>query len=161
MKLLPLHADKAVQVPDTLYKAYFEVVDEKISAEPVCDQLSHYTSQVEGLVLYGSCQTLMGRDAWLPWNKMRYVNEGLVHIERALTDLNTADNKRLFQGIPVYVFVWMMAASNYLNLPDNMFHTRQRGLALLEKIKAQPLNTFPNIFQLRFQALLKQVESES
>ena len=36
------------------------------------------------LVYLGSTQTLMGRDAFLPWNKMKFTEQGLATISKGL-----------------------------------------------------------------------------
>ncbi|MGR5555689.1 hypothetical protein ACQKQC_05245 [Vibrio fortis] len=85
------------------------------------------------LVYLGSTETLQGRDAFLPWNKMKYVEKGLATIDKSLTLLNSieqpvAEQARV-QGLPEAYLTRAMAATTYTSLPD-MFNHFDRGYDL-------------------------------
>tara|TARA_Y100001960_G_scaffold128215_1_gene136512 strand:+ start:3791 stop:4465 length:675 start_codon:yes stop_codon:yes gene_type:complete len=85
------------------------------------------------LVYLGSTETLQGRDAFLPWNKMKYVEKGLATIDKSLTLLNSieqpvAEQARV-QGLPEAYLTRAMAATTYTSLPD-MFNHFERGYDL-------------------------------
>ncbi|MDK9760160.1 hypothetical protein KIV40_33940 [Vibrio sp. D173a] len=85
------------------------------------------------LVYLGSTGTLQGRDAFLPWNKMKYVEKGLATIDKSLTLLNSierpvAEQARV-QGLPEAYLTRAMAATTYTSLPD-MFNHFERGYDL-------------------------------
>ncbi len=70
--------------------------DEKL-VEPLYADLEKLIAQ-EGatalsLVYLGSTRTLMGRDAFLPWKKMRYSEEGLATIEKGLSLLTSQETQ--------------------------------------------------------------------
>ncbi len=100
--------------------------------EAIHDRLQHLLEQEPDnpllLVYYGSSETLMGKYALMPWNKMGYVNDGIAHIERALRLAQPAKAMLLDE-------VQLVAASTYISLPD-MFHTLDSGKKLLTKLLA-------------------------
>ena len=81
---------QAVAAPsDKLIEQYNQAAqgdEEKV--ESVYEQLQGQIEKQGGdaltLVYLGSTQTLMGRDAFLPWNKMKYVEQGLGTIAKGL-----------------------------------------------------------------------------
>ncbi|PMK03484.1 hypothetical protein [Vibrio sp. 10N.261.55.A7] len=89
------------------------------------------------LVYLGSTQTLMGRDAFMPWNKMKYTEQGLATIAKGLTllDGEPVEQQEYRQGLPTSILAQAIAASTYTSLPD-MFNHFERGydiyLELLE-----------------------------
>ena len=56
------------------------------------------------LVYLGSTQTLMGRDAFMPWNKMKYTEQGLATISKGLDLLSASstplNQQPVRQGLP-------------------------------------------------------------
>ena len=85
------------------------------------------------LVYLGSTETLQGRDAFLPWNKMKYVEKGLATIDKSLTLLNSVEQpvaeQARVQGLPEAYLTRAMAATTYTSLPD-MFNHFERGYDL-------------------------------
>ena len=85
---------QAVAAPsDKLIEQYNQAAqgdEEKV--ESVYEQLQGQIEKQGGdaltLVYLGSTQTLMGRDAFLPWNKMKYVEQGLGTIAKGLDMLS-------------------------------------------------------------------------
>ncbi|WKY95528.1 hypothetical protein QYQ96_16625 [Vibrio metoecus] len=91
------------------------------------------------LVYLGSTRTLMGRDAFLPWKKMRYSEEGLSTIEKGLSLLSddTANSALRRNGLPVAMLAVAVAAATYTAMPD-MFNHFERGYDLYLNLLADP-----------------------
>ncbi|MEI2565048.1 hypothetical protein V7T16_15190 [Vibrio metoecus] len=91
------------------------------------------------LVYLGSTRTLMGRDAFLPWKKMRYSEEGLATIEKGLSLLSddTANSVLRRNGLPVAMLAVAVAAATYTAMPD-MFNHFERGYDLYLNLLADP-----------------------
>ncbi|RBM27542.1 hypothetical protein [Vibrio tarriae] len=116
--------------------------DEKL-VEPLYADLEKLVAQ-EGatalsLVYLGSTRTLMGRDAFLPWKKMRYSEEGLAMIEKGLSLLsaNTSNSEEIRNGLPVQMLAMAVAAATYTSMPD-MFNHFERGYDLYLNLLADP-----------------------
>nr|WP_233419665.1 hypothetical protein [Vibrio metoecus] len=91
------------------------------------------------LVYLGSTRTLMGRDAFLPWKKMRYSEEGLSTIEKGLSLLSddTANSVLRRNGLPVAMLAVAVAAATYTAMPD-LFNHFERGYDLYLNLLADP-----------------------
>nr|WP_233421554.1 hypothetical protein [Vibrio metoecus] len=91
------------------------------------------------LVYLGSTRTLMGRDAFLPWKKMRYSEEGLSTIEKGLSLLSdgTANSALRRNGLPAAMLAVAVAAATYTAMPD-MFNHFERGYDLYLNLLADP-----------------------
>ncbi len=91
------------------------------------------------LVYYGSTETLLGKYAWMPWNKLGYVNDGIAYIERALRLANEAE-------VSTFHEIKLVAASTYVALPE-MFNTFDSGKKLVnELLKVRKQNRWPDSF---------------
>jgi hypothetical protein len=115
------------------YEHYLAAVDAKEDAASVYAALLDLPPTPVVQVLKGSTLTLMGRDAWMPWTKMKYADDGIILLERTLQALTLDDQQTEFQGVPVDVFVIFIAGTTYTRLPD-MFHKKAEGQALLRRI---------------------------
>jgi hypothetical protein len=100
------------------------------SNEAIHDRLQRLLEQEPDnpllLVYYGSTETMLGKYAWMPWNKLGYVNDGVGHIERALRLAEQQNGSSLNE-------VQLVAASTYIALPE-MFHTFDSGEKLLTRL---------------------------
>ena len=88
------------------------------------------------LAYLGSAQTLQGRDAWLPWNKMRVTESGLAKIDKALRMLDARHETARLRGNPVAAQTRLIAAATFLAVPDFIFHRADQGRSLLHKCAA-------------------------
>jgi hypothetical protein len=86
----------------------------------------------------GAATTLKGRDALLPWNKMKFAESGADAIEKALAQLTPAHDEVLFGGAPESVETRLVAASTLLSLPDFM-NRRASGLRALDAALKSPV----------------------
>ncbi len=101
--------------------------------EQLQNQVEQQGADALNLVYLGSTQTLMGRDAWMPWNKMKYTEQGLATIAKGLDLLSNSDtpieNQLNRQGLPESILAKAVAASTFTSLPD-MFNHFERGYDL-------------------------------
>jgi tetratricopeptide (TPR) repeat protein len=81
----------------------------------------------------GSLMTMQARDAWAPWNKMRYAEQGLDRIDRALERLRTKDDVVRLIDLPVSYDVYLTAASTFVALPG-FFNRLGQAERLLKKL---------------------------
>ena len=131
--------------PDILAN-YSQAVDgDKDMVELVHEQLSALIKQQGArplsMVYLGSTQTLQGRDAFLPWNKMKLTEQGLATIGKGiglLTTLPKNINQQVrIQGLPEGLLAQAMAAVTYTSLPD-MFNHFERGYDLYLNLLNDP-----------------------
>ncbi|ELA8169398.1 hypothetical protein HYO42_04875 [Vibrio parahaemolyticus] len=93
------------------------------------------------LVYLGSSETLQGRDAFMPWNKMKFTERGLATIQKGLDlmanqPMPIQEQQRL-QGLPEYQLATAIAATTYTSLPD-MFNHFERGYELYLTLLDEP-----------------------
>jgi hypothetical protein len=86
----------------------------------------------------GSAISLKGREAWMPWNKMKFAEQGLDHVDRALASLRPEHDRQLLRGVPASLETRFVAANLFLALPDGIFHRRAAGRKLLEAMLKEP-----------------------
>jgi len=104
----------------------------------------------------GACQTLEGRDAWMPWNKIRYTEKGLDTIDKALDALTLKDDELNIEGVSSRLVTMLVAASAFIRVPDHIFHRRAKGKKLLDKIvKHRAYASTPVFFKTSVQQTLK------
>ncbi|MGF1910952.1 hypothetical protein L4C38_16075 [Vibrio kasasachensis] len=93
------------------------------------------------MVYLGSTQTLQGRDAFLPWNKMELTEQGLATIAKGIALLDTLpeniDQQERIQGLLESHLAQAMAAITYTSLPD-MFNHFERGYDLYLNLLNDP-----------------------
>lgn len=116
------------------------------------------------LVYLGSTQTLQGRDAFLPWNKMKFTEQGLATIAKGIGLLDTLpkdiNQQARIQGLPEAYLAQAMAAVTYTSLP-NMFNHFERGYDLYLNLlndpafKQQPFAASAWVYQTGIEAALK------
>ncbi len=86
----------------------------------------------------GSALGLKAGDAWMPWNKVKYSEQGLDHVDRALAALKPEHDRQLMRGVPVSLETRLVAASMFVKLPDGIFHRRAAGMKLLDELLGHP-----------------------
>jgi hypothetical protein len=89
----------------------------------------------------GSAETLQGREAFMPWNKMKFTERGLATIQKGLDlmanhPVPLQEQQRL-QGLPEYQLATAMAATTFTSLPD-MFNHFERGYELYLSLLNEP-----------------------
>jgi hypothetical protein len=99
---------------------------------------------------WGSCLTLQGREALMPWNKLRYVEDGLAQIDKALGQLSPEKDAELLGGVSIGMETRLIAASTFLKLPD-LFRRFDAGKRVVEESLRNPaFATLPPPLQGRF-----------
>lgn len=99
-----------------------------------------YPNDPVAQLLHGSSQTLRGRDAWMPWNKLNYTEDGLEQMSDALRLLGDEHWDYRFDSLPVPVYVRMVAGINFVEVPD-MFGRFEQGFELLQQLSEDPAIT--------------------
>ncbi|WP_299946671.1 hypothetical protein [uncultured Microbulbifer sp.] len=170
LSLCLLTGAQAIAVPsDALIEQYNQAAQgDKDKVDIVYNQLQnqieHQGSDALTLVYLGSTQTLIGRDAFLPWNKMKHVEQGLGTIAEGLGLLSDKTTplplQEIRQGLPEAVLAKAIAANTYTSLPD-MFNHFERGydlyLDLLSDVDfiAQPFDAISWVFIYAIQAAIR------
>jgi len=109
----------------------------------------------------GSALTLRGRDALMPWNKMKAAEAGLDYLDKALRQLKPEHDKESLRGVPVSLETRMLAARTFLILKDDIFHRRSQGKSLLGQVQNNPaLATTPPSFQASVQITAAQLAKQ-
>jgi hypothetical protein len=110
----------------------------------------------------GSAIALKAREAWIPWDKLKYSERGLDQIDRALAALRPQHDSQLLHGVPVSMETRLVAASTFLALPDGMFHRRASGKKLVDDLlQHHALAAAPAQFRAAVQKLAAQAAQES
>ena len=107
----------------------------------------------------GSAQALKGKAAWMPWNKMKYTDQGLDSIDQALASLRPEHDRMLVQGVPVSMTARLVAAATFVAVPDGLFHRRTAGKDLLAELRRSPqLASMPEAFRAELTAVEAQLK---
>ncbi|MCG2585702.1 hypothetical protein [Massilia sp. TS11] len=72
------------------------------------------------LAYQGSAIALQGRDALMPWSKMKFAEQGANMIEKALNLLAPGHDSQTIGGVPESLETRLVAAQTLLALPDFM-----------------------------------------
>ncbi|MFA0414871.1 hypothetical protein AB4520_13830 [Vibrio renipiscarius] len=127
----PLYANPTAEILANYSQA---AEGDKAMVESVYNQLNVLIDQQGAkpltMIYLGSTQTLQGRDAFLPWNKMKYTEKGLATMAKGIGLLDTLpediNQQERIQGLPEAYLAQAMAAVTYTSLPD-MFNHFERG----------------------------------
>jgi len=95
------------------------------------------------MVLLGGSQTLQGRDAWMPWNKMSFTEEGLAAMGKAQQLLEPKHDEQLFDGLPGSLQVKALAGITFTQVPDFFGRFEQGYQLLLEVSQSELLDDIP------------------
>lgn len=85
----------------------------------------------------GAAQAMQGREAWLPWNKMRATERGLATLEKALRRLEPRHDTETCNGTAVALETRLVAVTTYFSLPA-LFNRFDAGKQLLRDAFAHP-----------------------
>ncbi len=89
------------------------------------------------LAYLGSATTLKGRAAWMPWNKLKYVEQGLHFIDKGLAQLTPEHDRALLRNVPVSIETRLVAISTFLGIPG-FFHRFDSAKELLQFALTDP-----------------------
>jgi len=103
------------------------------------------------LAYYGSTLAIKARDAWLPWKKLKFGEQGLDQIDKALKRLTPEHDKVTPGKTPVGIETRLVAVETFFKVPDQFFHRYDSGKALLaETMKHPAFAQSPPQIQARF-----------
>lgn len=128
---LAIPSDAAIEIYNKAAQGDESLVE--VAHQSFEQHIAQRGAEALSLVYLGSTQTLMGRDAWMPWNKMTYTEKGLATIAKGL-DLLAANptplaEQQTRQGLPESFLAKSLAASTFTSLPE-MFNHFDRGYEL-------------------------------
>lgn len=110
-------------------------------------------------VYLGSAHALKGKSAWMPWNKLKFTEQGLDYIDEALATLKPEHDSVMVQGVPVSLTTKLVAAATFVALPDGIFHRRAAGKSLLAEIRRSPqFAAAPAGFRTQLDAVAAQLQ---
>ncbi|XLZ70501.1 hypothetical protein ABT364_00635 [Massilia sp. SR12] len=95
------------------------------------------------LAYQGAGFTLRGRDALMPWDKMKFTEKGADMIEKALSLLAPEHDTLLLGGTPVSIETRLVAANTLLALPEFMNRRSGGKRALQAALDSQALVQAP------------------
>lgn len=99
---------------------------------------------------YGSCLALQGREAWMPWNKMKLTEDGLAQLDKALGQITPAHDAEVTDGVPASLEARLVAGSTFLGVPD-MFRRFDAGKRVIQEAMSHAaFPTIPAAAQSRF-----------
>lgn len=127
------------------YQDYLQGVNEdegaaKRALAEFTELVSRYPQDPLAQVYQGASNTLKGRDAWLPWNKLKPTELGLEQMQEAVTLLRPEHDGQRFQGLPVSLQVKGNTGIVFTQVPD-FFNRFDQGMALLKQVVMSPLLT--------------------
>ena len=67
---------------------------------------------------YGSTFAMRARDGGAPWQKIKWVNEGIDHIDHALALLGPQYDSQKMRGVPISLETRLVAIATYVPLPS-------------------------------------------
>jgi hypothetical protein len=88
----------------------------------------------------GAATSMKANTTMLPWKKMRYAEDGLALLDKALAMLNAKHNAPLQHDVPAVLEVRFVAANTFLAVPGFM-NRGARGSKLLSDVLESPLLT--------------------
>ena len=88
-------------------------------------------------VYEGAATALQGRDALMPWDKMKLAEKGANLIEKSLAQLTPEHDEALIQGSPESILARLVAANTLLALPS-MMNRHSAGKRAVEAALASP-----------------------
>lgn len=95
------------------------------------------------LAYQGSGIAMRGRDAMMPWDKMKFAEKGADMLEKALSLLAPEHDSLLLNGTPASIETRLVAANTLLALPDFMNRRAGGKRALQAALDSQALAQSP------------------
>lgn len=80
---------------------------------------------------------MQARDAWLPWNKLKYLDDGLADTDRALAMIKPQHEQADASGLSVSALVRLVSANTFIAVPS-FSNRRADGQRLVREIIANP-----------------------
>ncbi|MTW13131.1 hypothetical protein GM658_21225 [Pseudoduganella eburnea] len=112
------------------------------------------------LAYQGAGIAMRGRDAMMPWDKMKYAEKGADMVQKAVTLLAPEHDSLLVDGAPASILTRMVAANTLLALPDFMHRRADGKRALQGALESQVLAQAPAPLRASVFAAAARVASE-
>jgi len=130
------------------------VQGESAAVKPASDKFQAlYDAEPDDVVVrayLGSCLALQGREAYMPWNKMKLTESGLAQLDKALGQLTPAHDRKITDGFPASLEARLVAASTFLDMPD-LFRRFDAGKRVLNEAMTHPaFESIPPMAASRF-----------
>jgi len=160
------HAVIANQASETLFihaQAVFErslAGDESVTAVALNEfKIMSMTFPNNPLFLayQGACNALMGRDAWMPWNKSSYAEKGLGQIDKALRMLKPEHDREKMRGAPMSVETRFVAVSTFYNVPKFFNYFEKAKTVLNDLLQSNAFDETPPSLQARIYLLAAKI----
>jgi hypothetical protein len=139
--LVPLHA-RADDRADAFRALQAGVAGEARAAavaHALYRDLSEAAPADPALLAYaGAAETIVGRDAPTPTDALKITLAGLARVDRAVAQLGPAHDAPGPSGMPAQLETYLVAATTYLGVPEDVFHRRADAKPLLAKALAHP-----------------------
>lgn len=90
------------------------------------------------LAYEGAGIAMQGRDAQMPWDKMKFAEKGADMVEKAVALLAPEHDALLVDGAPASILTRLVAANSLLAMPDFM-HRRAGGKRALQEALDSPV----------------------
>ncbi|OPX55819.1 hypothetical protein SAMN02745127_00982 [Oceanospirillum multiglobuliferum] len=112
-----------------------EGLDELYDAVQKAQQKS--PSDATSLFYLGAVETLVGREAFMPWTKLNATENGLARMDKALNALSEQEASELYQGLNKALHLQALAATTFSKVPA-FFGYQGRGFQLFQQVLSDP-----------------------
>ncbi len=119
-----------------------------------------YPNQPLFLAYLGACNALMGRDAWMSWNKSSYVEKGLGQIDKALEMLKPVHDREKMRGAPISVETRFVAVSTFSNAPQSFNYFEKAKAVLNDLLQSDAFKKTPASLQARIELIAAKIAHE-
>ena len=135
------------EVLDNAYQQYLYASQSDGDGEQGLDSIMQLSEQYPDepvlLMLQGWMETIVARDALMPWSKMKWLDNGLAHIDKALSLMVPDTSEALLAGLPVDLQLKAQSGIIFVNVPDFAHRLQQGGELLNEVLNDARLQNIP------------------
>jgi hypothetical protein len=139
--LSPVHAVDAARLADARAVFLKAVQGDGAAVKPASGKFQAlHDAEPDDIVVrayLGSCLALQGREALMPWNKLKLTESGLAQLDKALAQITPAHDAGVADGFPASLEVRLVAASTFIDLPD-LFRRFDAGKRVLIEAMQHP-----------------------
>lgn len=131
----------------SIYQNFFKTRDEQMNSEDNATLWNKALQQKPNDLLiksyWASSITMIARDSFMPWNKIKYVEEAIRIFDQVDHALEEPQLESTWLNTPGFASnalfdIWYVQAQTLMAIPDSIFKTHARGRALLNKIRNHP-----------------------
>ncbi|MDM8565997.1 hypothetical protein QUF74_10135 [Candidatus Halobeggiatoa sp. HSG11] len=99
------------------------------------------------LAYKGSSYTLLGRDSWMPWNKLEYTEKGLAFIDKSLEMIEPRHDQETMRTVPISVETRLVAISTFVAVPESFDYLKKAKIVLADVLQSPAFTASPTIVQ--------------